>query len=40
VLPDDLLPLAWPGKELRHSYFRFAEELATRRDETQLMEAT
>ncbi|HME49852.1 PaaX family transcriptional regulator C-terminal domain-containing protein [Mycobacterium sp.] len=40
VLPEELLPSVWPGNELRDSYFRFAKELATRRDETQLVEAT
>jgi len=40
VLPEELLPSGWPGNELRDSYFCFAEELATRRDETKLVEAT
>jgi phenylacetic acid degradation operon negative regulatory protein len=40
VLPDELLPPGWPGKDLREDYFRFAEELVARRDETQLVEAT
>ncbi len=39
VLPDELLPAGWPGNELRDSYFRFADELAARRDGTQLVEA-
>src|ERR1700738_5310899 len=30
VLPDELLPPAWPAKALRESYFRFADELAAR----------
>ena len=40
VLPEELLPSGWPGKTLRDSYFRFAEELAAQRDQTQLVEAT
>jgi phenylacetic acid degradation operon negative regulatory protein len=32
VLPEELLPPAWPAKALRESYFRFADELAARRD--------
>lgn len=41
VLPDELLPPAWPATALRESYFRFADELAARRDPTQqLMEAS
>jgi phenylacetic acid degradation operon negative regulatory protein len=40
VLPDELLPDDWPGDELRRAYQDFAAELATRRDDTQLMEAT
>lgn len=32
VLPAELLPASWPGNELRDSYFRFADELAKRRD--------
>jgi len=32
VLPGELLPPAWPAKALRESYFRFADELAARRD--------
>lgn len=39
VLPRDLLPVGWPGDLLRGSYFRFAEELAARRNETRLVEA-
>ncbi len=35
VLPDELLPAAWPGNDLRDSYFRFADELAKRRDHNQ-----
>jgi phenylacetic acid degradation operon negative regulatory protein len=43
VLPGELLPGDWPAKALRESYFRFADELAARRDaiqESELMEAT
>jgi phenylacetic acid degradation operon negative regulatory protein len=43
VLPEELLPGDWPANALRESYFRFADELAARRDMTQeseLMEAT
>ena len=43
VLPDELLPPAWPAKALRESYFRFADELAARRYPTRqlkLMEAS
>jgi len=43
VLPEELLPREWPAPALRESYFRFADELAARRDTTQeseLMEAT
>jgi phenylacetic acid degradation operon negative regulatory protein len=43
VLPQELLPGDWPANALRESYFRFADELAARRDATQeseLMEAT
>jgi phenylacetic acid degradation operon negative regulatory protein len=40
VLPGELLPADWPGTQLRDSYFRFAEQLAAGRDETQLVEAT
>lgn len=41
VLPDELLPSGWPAKALRESYFRFADDLAARRNPTQqLLEAT
>ena len=40
VLPDDLLPKNWPGARLREAYQTFAAELATRRDEARLVEAT
>jgi phenylacetic acid degradation operon negative regulatory protein len=40
VLPAQLLPDDWPGDALRESYAAFAAELAARRDEAQLMEAT
>jgi phenylacetic acid degradation operon negative regulatory protein len=43
VLPDELLPAAWPAKALRESYFRFADELAARRYPTRkwkVMEAS
>jgi DNA-binding transcriptional regulator PaaX len=43
VLPDELLPPAWPAKALRENYFRFADELATRRYPTrkwEVMEAS
>jgi len=43
VIPEELLPRDWPAQALRESYFRFADELAARRDTTQeseLMEAT
>ncbi len=33
VLPDELLPRAWPGDALRGAYARFAAELADRRDD-------
>jgi phenylacetic acid degradation operon negative regulatory protein len=39
VLPDELLPEAWPGPELRRAYHDFAAELVARRDDTALMEA-
>jgi phenylacetic acid degradation operon negative regulatory protein len=32
VLPAPLLPVHWPGAELRHRYADFAAHLATRRD--------
>jgi phenylacetic acid degradation operon negative regulatory protein len=31
VLPDELLPAGWPGRELRDSYAQFAEMLTHRR---------
>jgi phenylacetic acid degradation operon negative regulatory protein len=40
VLPDDLLPDAWPGAALRKAYTDFAAELVARRDGIELMEAT
>jgi phenylacetic acid degradation operon negative regulatory protein len=40
VLPDELVPAKWPGNALRNSYARFADELAARRDSSQLVEAT
>ena len=40
VLPDELLPDVWPGAQLRESYENFAAELAARRDDVELMEAT
>ena len=40
VLPDELLPRRWPGAELRRAYQDFAAELAARRDDIELMEAT
>jgi phenylacetic acid degradation operon negative regulatory protein len=40
VLPDELLPAGWPGNALRDSYARFADELTSRRDRTELVEAT
>ncbi len=39
VLPDELMPDAWPGAALRASYAEFAAELMARRNESQLMEA-
>jgi phenylacetic acid degradation operon negative regulatory protein len=39
VLPDELLPLTWPGAALRQSYAKFAAELVARRNATELMEA-
>jgi phenylacetic acid degradation operon negative regulatory protein len=39
VLPEELLPARWPGNALRDSYARFADEMATRRDSTELVEA-
>ena len=40
VLPEELLPDDWPGAQLRSAYQDFATELAARRDDTELMEAT
>lgn len=40
VLPDELLPDAWPGTALRTAYNDFAAELVARRDRTELLEAT
>ena len=40
VLPTELLPDEWPGAALRRAYQDFAAELATRRKDTELMEAT
>jgi phenylacetic acid degradation operon negative regulatory protein len=40
VLPDQLLPAAWPGDALRKAYMNFAAELVARRDDVELMEAT
>jgi phenylacetic acid degradation operon negative regulatory protein len=40
VLPTELLPDDWPGSALRQAYHDFAAELAARRDDTELMEAT
>jgi phenylacetic acid degradation operon negative regulatory protein len=40
MLPAELLPADWPGAALRTSYADFAAELAARRNETELMEAT
>ncbi|MCV7011419.1 PaaX family transcriptional regulator C-terminal domain-containing protein [Mycolicibacterium madagascariense] len=40
VLPEELLPDGWPGAALRQAYHDFAAELATRRTNTELMEAT
>lgn len=39
VLPEELLPPGWPGDRLRDGYFRFADDLAARREETRLVEA-
>lgn len=39
VLPDELLPVGWPGAELRSAYQDFAAELVARRDDVELMEA-
>ncbi|MGE2832521.1 PaaX family transcriptional regulator C-terminal domain-containing protein [Mycobacterium sp. SMC-4] len=40
VLPDELLPQAWPGERLRTAYQDFAAELVARRDALRLVEAT
>lgn len=40
VLPDELLPRAWPGERLRTAYQDFAAELVARRDDLRLVEAT
>lgn len=40
MLPGELLPADWPGAALRTAYHHFANELAERRDITQLVEAT
>ena len=40
MLPAELLPDDWPGARLRTAYHEFATDLAERRDETQLLEAT
>jgi phenylacetic acid degradation operon negative regulatory protein len=40
VLPAELLPGDWPGSALRQAYQDFAAELAARREDTELMEAT
>jgi phenylacetic acid degradation operon negative regulatory protein len=39
VLPEELLPVHWPGVELRTAYADFAAELGARRDEGRLVEA-
>jgi phenylacetic acid degradation operon negative regulatory protein len=39
VLPAELLPPDWPADSLRDSYFRFADDLAARRHDNQLVEA-
>lgn len=39
VLPEELLPDRWPGRDLRAAYHEFAAELAARREDTELMEA-
>ncbi|BBY59401.1 hypothetical protein MSAR_25370 [Mycolicibacterium sarraceniae] len=39
VLPTELLPVHWPGTELRKAYADFAAELGARRDEERLVEA-
>lgn len=40
MLPHELLPTGWPGARLRAAYHDFAAELAQRRDDPQLQEAT
>ena len=40
VLPGELLPSGWPGAALRLAYHDFAAELAARRNDTEMMEAT
>lgn len=40
VLPDELLPVTWPGGRLRAAYNDFAAELFLRRNNIRLMEAT
>ncbi|MGA9492901.1 MAG: PaaX family transcriptional regulator C-terminal domain-containing protein [Mycobacterium sp.] len=40
VLPEELLPLDWPGARLRNAYNDFAAELLERRDDIRLVEAT
>jgi phenylacetic acid degradation operon negative regulatory protein len=40
VLPDELLPVDWPGAALRDAYNAFAAELMSRRDNDERMEAT
>jgi phenylacetic acid degradation operon negative regulatory protein len=40
VLPEELLPVHWPGTRLRIAYNDFAAELLERRDGIRLVEAT
>jgi phenylacetic acid degradation operon negative regulatory protein len=40
MLPPELLPVQWPGSQLRAAYTDFAAELTRRRDPTELVEAT
>jgi phenylacetic acid degradation operon negative regulatory protein len=40
VLPEELLPVDWPGSRLRAAYNDFAAELLQRRDGIRLVEAT
>jgi phenylacetic acid degradation operon negative regulatory protein len=40
MLPAELLPADWPGARLRVAYHDFADELAQRREPTELAEAT